>query len=207
MSKLTPLAPTVTDAISALYANIRFAQKDNPTRSIVITSATAGEGKSFVALRLAEAMAKSGRKTLLVDANCHAPVLAGQLGMAESRGLYDAVATCVGLADAATATATGVENLSFADVGEGVAAPADFFGSDAFAALLEQMISTYDYVVFDTPALEPFIDAAVLASGADATVLVVRQHAVSRDGVAAACDQLGKAHAHVVGVALNACED
>jgi capsular exopolysaccharide synthesis family protein len=205
MSKQTALAPTVTDAISALYANIRFAQKDNPTRSIVITSATAGEGKSFVAFRLAMAMAKSGKKTLLVDANCHAPVLAGQLGMAESRGLYDAAATCVGFADAETAT--GVENLSFVGVGKGVAAPADFFGSDAFATLLEQMTSTYDYVVFDTPALEPFIDAAVLASMVDATVLVVRQHAVSRDAVASACDQLGKANAHIVGVALNACED
>ncbi len=205
MPQTTAQKPTVTDAISTLYANIRFAERENPIRSIAITSATAGEGKSFIALQLAKAMAQSGKKTLLVDANCHAPVLAGQLGVTAARGIAEIVASEADLSEAVSGTKT--TDLAFLNGGSGLAAPADLFGTDAFAEMVKGVSAAYDYMIFDTPALDPYIDAAVLASVVDATVLVVRQHAVSRDAVAAACDQLGKAHAHVIGVALNDCED
>lgn len=205
MPQTTAQKPTVTDAISTLYANIRFAEQESPIRSIVITSATAREGKSFIALQLAKAMAQSGKKTLLVDANCHAPVLAGQLGVTAARGIAEIVASGADLSEAVSGTKT--TDLAFLNGGSGLAAPADLFGTDAFADMVKGVSAAYDYVIFDTPALDSYIDAAVLASVVDATLLVVRQHAVSRDAVAAACDQLGKAHAHVIGVALNDCED
>lgn len=205
MPQTTAQRLTVKDAISTLYANIRFAGQDDSIRSIVITSATAGEGKSLIALQLATAMAQSGRKTLLVDANCHAPVLAGQLGVTAAKGIEEILADGVELSG--VVSSTKITNLAFLDAGAGLAAPADLFGTDAFAEMVKLVSAAYDYVIFDTPALDPYIDAAVLASVADATVLVVRQHAVARDAVAAACDQLGKAHAHVIGVVLNDCED
>lgn len=204
MSETTTLKPTVADAISALYANIRFAEQGNPIHSIVITSATAGEGKSFIALRLAKAMAQSGKKTLLVDANCHAPVLAGRLGLKAMTGIAGIVAGGADLPK--TVSGTDIQNLSFLAGGSDVAAPADLFGTDAFADFVKRASAAYDYVIFDTPALDPYIDAAVLASEVDAAALVVRQHAVSRDEVAAACNQLSKARAHVIGAVLNDCE-
>lgn len=201
---MATMTPTTADAISTLYSNIRFAAEDQPIRSVVITSATAGEGKTFVALHLATAMAQSGKKTLLVDANFHAPALAAQLGVGDAKGLAE-VADGLSLSDAVSPTS--VDGLFYLGNGKGTPVPADLFGTMACADALKKATFAYDYVVIDTPALDPYIDAAVLASQADATVLVVCHHGVPRDAVKAASDQLTKAHARVIGVVMNRCED
>lgn len=80
-------------------------------------------------------------------------------------------------------------------------------GSKRFHSFIERLKDEYDYVVLDTPPLSAFIDAAVLGSIADGTLLVVRRNFVRREEVLSSYEQLKKAEANVLGTVLNYCED
>ena len=67
------------------------------------------------------------------------------------------------------------------------------------------MEEMFDYIVIDTPPVTAFIDAAVVASHADATILVVRENFARRDEIAYACEQLRKADANLIGTCMNFC--
>lgn len=196
--------PTMDDAISTLYANIRFASAKRPAHTLAVASASAGDGKTTIALRLAQAMARAGRRVLLVDANFHDPALAAQLGLGASEGLGSLICGQKDLTSVVVPTSQ--QNLFFLGAERGLLAPADLLGTDAAKAAVDALATAYDYVVFDTPALETYVDAAVLASLVDATVLVARVHATPRDALAAAADQLAKAGANVIGTVLNAAD-
>lgn len=99
----------------------------------------------------------------------------------------------------------GGENLFLLDAEPDLPSPADLLDSARFRALFDTLARTFDYVVVDTPPVGAFVDAAVVASQADATVLVVREGYVRGEGVARACAQLEQAGANVVGVAMNFC--
>ena len=67
------------------------------------------------------------------------------------------------------------------------------------------MEEMFDYIVIDTPPVNAFIDAAVVASHADATILVVRENFARREEIAYACEQLRKADANLIGTCMNFC--
>ena len=89
---------------------------------------------------------------------------------------------------------------------QGLATSADLLSSAAAVEACAQMADAYDYVIFDTPALDAHVDAAILASMADATVLVARAHRTQRDALITAVEQLKKADARVIGTVLNDVE-
>ena len=102
---------------------------------------------------------------------------------------------------------TAQPNLHFLDAEPGVASPVDLVDSARFRSLVAFLGERYDYVVIDTPPVGAFVDAAVIGSAADATLLVVREDFVERTQAANACDQLRTAGAHLVGTVMNCCEN
>ena len=84
--------------------------------------------------------------------------------------------------------------------------PVDIFSSRRFHRFVDSLRRTYDYVIFDTPPLSTFVDAAVLGSVADGTLLVVREDFVKREDLISSYDQLRKAEANVIGAVLNYCD-
>lgn len=193
------------NAIDTLVANIRFAGAEEPVDTIAITSSVPNEGKSTVATNLAQALAENGDSVLLVECDVHRRTLATLLGVRARTGLYSVLLGRVSLADAVVVTHT--PNMTFLDCEPGVPNPSNVFASAQFRALVRQMRSSYDYVVFDTPPLSAYVDGAVVGSVADATLLVVRWNYVKRDDVRASMEQLEKADVNVIGTVLNCCED
>ena len=193
------------NAVKTLLANIRFASVDDPVSSIVITSSVPNEGKTTVALNLARAIATSGRDVLLVETDMRRRSLAGQLGVHPSHGLYAVLAGDCTLEEAVVPTKTG--DCYFLDAEPNIPNPADILASHRFRKFVKEVNAKYDYVVFDTPPVGTFVDAAVIAAVVDATVLVVRQNYVRRDDMVASFTQLKQADANVIGTVLNYCED
>ena len=111
----------------------------------------------------------------------------------------------VELDDAVVRTST--RNVWFLDSEPHIPNPVDILGSKRFRSFIERLKDEYDYVVLDTPPLSAFIDAAVLGSIADGTLLVVRRNFVRREEVLSSYEQLKKAEANVLGTVLNFCED
>lgn len=197
-------ALVVQNAAKTLLANIRFASVDRPVKSIVLTSSVPNEGKSTVAYNLAQAIASSGKRTLLVDCDMRRRALADMIGVHARYGIYSVLSGQAELEDAAVSTPH--RNLMFLDSEPHIPNPADILSSQRFRKLVAQMESDFDYVVIDTPPVGTFVDAAIIAALADATALVVRERFVKRAELQNAYDQLKKADANVIGVIMNMCE-
>lgn len=197
-------ALVVQNAAKTLLANIRFASVDRPVKSIVLTSSVPIEGKSTVAYNLAQAIASSGKRTLIVECDMRRRSLADMVGARARHGIYAVLSGQVELDEALVATSH--RNLFFLDSEPHIPNPADILSSQRFRKLVAQMESDFDYVVIDTPPVGTFVDAAIIAALADATALVVRERFVKRAELQNAYDQLKKADANVIGVIMNMCE-
>ena len=192
------------NAVKTLAANIRFASVDKPVRSIVVTSSVPNEGKSFVAVELARALAEGGRSVLLVECDMRRRTLAATMGVHARHGIYALLAGQVTLDDAVvSASARG---LWFLDCEPHIPSPVDILSSRRFSNFVSQAIESFDYVIFDTPPLSAFVDASVISTVVDGTLLVVRENFVKREELVAAYEQLQKANAHVIGAVMNFCD-
>lgn len=194
-------------AVETLYANIRFAEVDDPIHTIAVTSALPGEGKTTVAVELARTMAGAGRRVLLVECDLRHRCLAGRLGVhgSERAGLCSVALGTVSVADAVAAVGPGA-GLWLLDAEPNVPTATEVLGSRRFGTLVRELGQAWDYVVLDTPPLAAVVDAALVGAVADATLLVVRAGFVPRTRLVEARDQLLKAGANVIGTVMNCCE-
>ena len=193
------------NAVKTLATNIRFASVDDPVRTIAVTSSIPNEGKSTIATNLAQALASGGKTVLLIECDMRRRSLGGMLGVHPRNGIYAVLSGQVELDDAVVRTS--MRNVWFLDSEPHIPNPVDILGSKRYHSFLARLKNEYDFVVVDTPPLSAFIDAAVIGSVVDGTLLVVRRNFVRRDEVVASMEQLKKAEANVLGTVLNYCED
>ena len=193
----------VQNAAKTLFANIRFMSPDDPIKSIVVTSSVPNEGKSTCSVELARAIATSGKTALLVEADMRCRTLAGMLNVRPAAGAYSVLtdATPLGAAIATTTT----PNLYFLDIEPNIPNPADILSSKRYRKLVGLLEDTYDYVVFDTPPVGTFVDAAILSNMVDGTVMVVKPNSTKRAELVDAYGQLKKADANVLGICATFC--
>lgn len=195
----------IQNAAKTLFANIKFASVDNPIHMVALTSAIPNEGKTTASLNLAQAIAGSGQKVLLVEADMRRRSLASELGVHPRNGAYSVMSGMVTLDEAVVSTSTPM--LYFLDIEPNIPNPADLLSSKAYARLVEELDGAYDYVIFDTPPVGTFVDAAILSRLVDGVVMVVKVNGAKRDEIATAYEQLCKADAHILGVCATFCEN
>lgn len=194
----------VQNAAKTLLANIRFSSVDNPIRVITLTSSTPNEGKSTVALNLAQAIATSGKSVVLVECDMRRRSLADMIGARTRGGLYAVLSEQMTIEEAVVETSQ--KNLYFLDSEPHVPNPADIIASKRFRRLVEALRETFQYVIFDTPPVGTFVDAAEVGHLSDGVLFVVRENFAKRAEVQAAFDQLRRAEVNVIGAVMNYCE-
>lgn len=192
------------NACKTLLANIRFASIDGPIKTVTVTSTSPSEGKSTIAFNLAQSAATAGMRTIVVECDMRHRTMAGLVGVRGSHGLYSVLSGRESLDDAIVSTSE--KNLDFLDVEPGIPNPPDVLASKRFRRLVSDLRADYDYVIFDTPPVGAFVDAAVLASITDGTLFVLRENFTKRELAVDAVAQLRKAGANVLGTVLNYCE-
>lgn len=195
----------VQNAAKTLFANIRFMSPDDPIRSFALTSSVPNEGKSTTAVELARAIATSGKTCLLVEADMRRRSLAGILNVRGRAGSYAVLTDQVSLSQAIVSTST--PNLSFLDVEPNIPNPADIISSKRFRKLVGMLEENFDYVVYDTPPVGTFVDAAILSTLVDGVIMVVKPNSTKRDELVHAFEQLRKADVNVIGACVTFCED
>jgi len=205
MQKKNPAAMSAHDSVKALLANIRFQSDEHPVKTLVVTSSVPGEGKSTICVELAKSMASSGKRVLLVEANLRNPsldaIISGKRRERRLVGYCDVLANRLPLGKAIFRLKR--PNMYFLDSGKPSADPADIFAEEGMAKMVARLRDDFDYVVFDTPALAPCVDAAVLAHIADGTILVLRPNMPLTSELSTAADELAKAKAKVLGICEN----
>ena len=195
---------SVVNSAKTLLANIRFMDVDNPVKTMAITSAVPNEGKTFVAANLASAIATSGKSCLLVECDMRRRSMSRALGVHAQHGIYSVMAGEYSIQEAAVETQT--PNMFFLDAEPRIPNPSDLLNSNRFARFVDLARNTYDYVLFDTPPVGTFVDAAVLGTKVDAVFMVVRENFTRKAEVAAAADQLKKSGCNLAGMIMNYCE-
>ena len=157
-----------------LVANLRYSTS-KPLRTVAITSPSANDGKSIVALNTAIAMAEFQPRVLLVDCDLRRATLHTALGIDDQRpGITDVL---VGRADLKSAIrATRHAGLDFLPAGTSSPNPAALLQARPFEELLAEAASEYQLVIFDTPPMAAIYDAGILGARVDGTVIVVSQN-------------------------------
>ena len=198
---LNPRSPTA-EAYRTLRANLAFASIDRPMRSLLVTSAVPGEGKTVTAANLALVIAQSGRRVLLVDADLRRPGVHEIFNLPGARGLTDLIRSAV-LDPMSLVQATEQQHLSVLTTGLLPPNPTEVLGSQRTRTLLETLGGSFDMLVVDSPPVELFADAQVLSSFMDGTLLVVETRRGRRGRIRHAGEALERAGATVLGVVLN----
>lgn len=190
------------EAFGSLYTNLRLLSPGMSMRSLAITSAVKGDGKSTIAFYLAKTAASVGLRVLLVDADLRSPQLHLQLGLPNVRGLSDVVATDLSLNDAIQRSPEA-DNLFVLTAGHNPYDPIKLLSSKKMLYLMEQFQTFFDLVIYDTPPLVGLADAHILAAQTDGTLLVVKIDRTDRSLVAKALEGLKISGASVLGTVVN----
>ncbi|NJO72206.1 MAG: AAA family ATPase, partial [Oscillatoriales cyanobacterium RM1_1_9] len=161
------------DAFDSLYANIKFQYADFPLQSLAICSAETGDGKSTVALHLAETISGMGQHVLLVDANLRSPQLHVNLGLPNQKGLCDLLTDHNVDPKVLVQSAAGIENLFVLTAGQPSSAAIKLLGSAQMLQIVEEFQNTFDFVIYDTSELKHYKDAVFLAGHLDGILMVV----------------------------------
>ncbi|MEG1623521.1 MAG: CpsD/CapB family tyrosine-protein kinase [Raoultibacter sp.] len=193
------------NAFKTLFANIRFSEIDEPIRTLCVTSSVPNEGKTTAAINLAQAIASSGKRVLLVEADMRRRSLANALQVHPANGVYSVLSGNVALERAVTLTST--PGLWLLDAEPSIPNPADIVASKRYRALVCKMADMFDYVIFDTPPVSTFIDAAVISTLVDGTLMLIKQRSTKRAVVLESLEQLKKANANVLGTVMTFCKE
>jgi capsular exopolysaccharide synthesis family protein len=201
INKLDVGEPAV-ESYRALRTNVTFVGADRPLQFITITSPSPREGKTTTAVNLAITLAQSGRRTLLIDGDLRRPQAHRAFGLVHSPGLTDVL---VGDSSPREAVRPDiVENLDMLPSGSVPPNPSELLGSDAMHSLIGQLRHDYDYLIMDTPPTLPVTDASIIATTADAAILVVRSGDTEESAAQRALEQLRHVRARIAGAVLNA---
>jgi non-specific protein-tyrosine kinase len=207
MAKTHPLvtaeqADGRAEAFRMLRTNLRFADVDNPARTIVVTSSMPNEGKSTSACNIALTLALTGSRVVLVEADLRKPRVCEYLGLDSAAGLTNVLAGQNELADVLVPWRR--QTLTVLPSGPVPPNPSELLGSQHMGNLLKVLAARFDYVIVDTPPLLPVTDAAVLATLTDGALLITRHGKSSRDDVERAAQSLEAVNARLLGTVLNA---
>ena len=189
-----------SEEFRALRTRLNHMQKLQPIHSLVISSPSPAEGKSFTAVNLAVAEAQLAENpTLLVDFDFRRPVLHSTFQLDRSPGVIDFLMGKAPLS-AAIKRIAGT-NLYLLPAGESVANPLEMINLAETRELIEQLPSVFNWVLLDSPPLLFAADANLLATICDGTILVVRVGSTTVDSVTRAIQSL--CENKVLGVVAN----
>ena len=189
------------EAYRSLRTNLEFASPDAPLRTILITSAGPGEGKTVTAANLAVVFAQTDKRVLLVDADLRKPGVHKLFNLPNWGGVTAVLRSADAKLDAALRTE--VPNLRVLTSGILPANPAELLASQKMRDVVQRLAAEVDVVVVDSPPLAAVTDSVILSSLADGTVLVIDAGRSRRRLVAQANEALTRAGAHVLGALLN----
>lgn len=190
----------VAEQFRGLRARLDALEAQQPLRTLAVTSAIAGEGKTTAAINLALVSSMSvGRRVLLVDCDLRRPQVARALGLQVDGGLVEVLRDECALDEAVTKVEGA--NLEVLPVRSTAPNPAELLASERMREVLEELARSYDRVVLDVPCTLGLPDAKTMSELCDGIIFVVRADATGEDDVRAALDVLDRRR--VVGMLLN----
>lgn len=192
----------ISEGYRVLRANIEFSEVDNIIRTLLITSSSAGEGKSTTAINLVIAFAQMGKRVILVDSDLRRPSLHKYFQKSNASGLTNVLLEQkADLSD--YLLDTSVPNLRLLLSGPLPPNPAELLSSNRMQHLIGELKSVSDIVLFDSSPVLPVIDPTLLAKNCDATLVIINSGDTRSGALKKAYVQLQQSGTRMLGVVLN----
>ncbi|MCK1740413.1 polysaccharide biosynthesis tyrosine autokinase [Bradyrhizobium sp. 139] len=192
-----------SEAVRSLKVAVDLNSVVRENRVLAVTSTLPNEGKSTLSINLAQLMAHSGAKVLLVDCDLRNPSLSRALRPDASVGLIDLVAQKVQLQDAISVDPqTGLAVLSAGPTSK-LLHTNEILASKAMHAVISLLRGRYDYVVLDMPPMAPVVDVRVTSTFVDSYVFVVEWGATKIDVIKHNLRSAPEIQNKLLGVVLN----
>lgn len=187
-----------------LRTSLLMLNEGNPPKTVLVTSAQPGEGKSTIVANLANSLAQAGKKVVVVDGDMRIPSIHKQFALSNQTGLSQVLKGEVTLnAALQTAPSDGIRVLTSGPV---PADPVELLGSADMVELIGDLRNQFDFILLDAPSLLAVADAAVLTARADQVLLVIGRSQVEEQAVRAALRQLEELKSNKYGIVINRAE-
>jgi tyrosine-protein kinase Etk/Wzc len=193
------------EAFRNLRTSLVWSDGGEELKTLVVTSAAPGEGKTLTAANLAVTLAYDGLRVLLVDCDIRRPRVHSMFHLPRAPGLMELLtaSTAPGSPPLPAIRDTSIAGLSVLPCGALPSNAANLLSGTRMRVLLQEMREQFDIIVLDTPPVLATADAGIVASLTDGVLLVVRAGTTDRNAAQRACQQLANVGARVIGTVLN----
>ena len=190
----------LSEAYRSLCTSLQFTTERGLPKSLLITSAGPGEGKSMTSLAIARHFARMGLKVLVVDADLRKPSLHKKLNADNSIGLSNYLSGACAPPDAIQKT--DVANLAFLSSGPLPPNAADLLSGSRFVSLLSLGLEVFDLIVIDAPPVLGLADVPLLANAAEASIFAVAAGQSRKGMLAGALKRLSLGKGPIIGTVV-----
>ncbi|MCZ2258641.1 CpsD/CapB family tyrosine-protein kinase [Sporosarcina sp. G11-34] len=191
----------VSEQFRTMRTNINFSMPDKELQTILVTSASPGDGKSTVVANTAVVYAEEGKRVLLVDADMRKPTVHYTFHMTNTLGLSNLLTRQATFSEVVNKSET--EGLDIITCGPIPPNPAELLSSRTMDKVLEEMKNHYDIILFDAPPVLSVTDAQILSNKCDGTILVLSSGQTEKEGVIKTKEALVASQANIIGAVLN----
>lgn len=185
-----------------IRTNIQFAGPEHTLKTIVVTSAEPGDGKTSVASNVALAFARTGQRVALVDADLRRPNVAKTFALPPGPGLTELLTSRRDVVELLRPL-PGLPGCAVLTSGARPGNPSELVGSQRMLEILAELGSRFDVVILDTPPVLPVTDPLLLAVHASGVILVVRLGQTSRERLSRALASVRKLNVPLLGLVAN----
>lgn len=202
---LTRPSSVVAEQFRTIRTNVHFSMVDTDLKSLSITSAGPGAGKSTVSANLAASFANEGKKVLLVDTDMRKPTVHKSFRLAN----HDGLTTLLTDRNAELANIVhrlDTDNLFVLTSGAIPPNPAELLASKRMEQLKSELEGLFDLVIFDLPPVIAVTDAQIMSSKTDGTIFVINKGGADKEMVLKSKELLDKVQANVLGAVFNRVE-
>jgi capsular exopolysaccharide synthesis family protein len=189
------------ESVRTLRNSILLANFEHRYRSLMVTSASPGEGKTTTAANLAAVHAGQGKRTLLIDGDLRRPSVHRNFNLPSVVGLFNVLMGEVPWRDALLSVEE-IPNLSILPAGPPTRRASDLMGRGV-SELIEDAAAEFDLIVLDAPPLLGFAEPMHMATAVDGVVIVARAGQTSRKAVGSVLTTLNRLRVKVIGLVLN----
>jgi polysaccharide biosynthesis transport protein len=190
------------ESLRVLYTNIQLLSSDRPIRSIIISSAMPGDGKSTVAFNLAQIATAMGQKVLLVDADLRRPTIHNLSDLNNLWGLSNLISTNLPLGEAIQQI-PALNQLSVITSGPVPPDATKLLSSEKMKRLMVEFHNSFDLVIYDVPPLVGLADVSLVAPHTDGILLVVKIGKTESSVLRRALENLKISRLNVLGIVGN----
>jgi capsular exopolysaccharide synthesis family protein len=192
---------TTSEELRNMKLYIRSTSDLKNIKTILFTSSNPGEGTSTILVNFAKEIATSGEKVIIVDTNLRNPILHKLMNVENTEGIAEAIENKKSLVEIIKKTDT--VNIQLITHGQQSERPLKGFSTDDIKPIINELKSHADWVLFDSPPIHKYSDAAILANEVDGVIMVVQAEKTKWEVTQSARDIITKGNAQILGAVLN----